>query len=182
MRLENLSKVVLLLTTSLGLYGAQTSHHRVRADPLSNKQTSIIADSTSRGSPGSNFKTVSVNASYSMTSTGNATTSGVTGTPTNGNLLSPMPTQDPPGGRTFIFPGNSALTPSFSLATTANAGRQAASLLGPDPYVDIRSTGAYGIFSRTKANTNGTSTVTLAVASHFKNGEYVTIFNAGTAC
>jgi hypothetical protein len=63
----------------------------------------------------------SFGASYSMTLTGNVTSSTITGTPSNGNILSLTLTEDATGGRTFAFPGNFIFTPSFSFTTAANA-------------------------------------------------------------
>src|SRR5271165_2776699 len=51
---------------------------------------------------------------------------------------------------------------------------------GSSTYVDIRSYGAYAIFSSTTCTTtNGSPRVRLGAASNFKNGEYATCYNAG---
>lgn len=63
----------------------------------------------------------STSASYTMTLTGNVTSSTVTGAPVNGTLLSLTLIEDATGGRTFTFPGNFIFPPSFSFSTTALA-------------------------------------------------------------
>lgn len=51
---------------------------------------------------------------------------------------------------------------------------------GPNPYADISRFGKFTTFSNTTANTtSGQPTVALASAQSFKNGEYVTVYNAG---
>jgi len=49
-----------------------------------------------------------------------------------------------------------------------------------DPWADIRQFGAHARYSSTSATTTfGRPTVILASAQSFKNGEYVTVYNAG---
>jgi len=60
-----------------------------------------------------------VSASYSITLTGNVTSSTITGTPINGNLLSLTLVEDGTGGRTFAFPGNFVIPVGYTFDTTA---------------------------------------------------------------
>src|SRR6266478_135684 len=64
---------------------------------------------------------VSQNASYSLTLTGNVSSSSTSGSPVNGQLLSLTLTEDGVGGRAFVFPSNFSFTPTFSFVNTANA-------------------------------------------------------------
>jgi len=79
---------------------------------------------------------------------------------------------------------NSLTTVGNSLTvngTSLKAGD--AQFKGPNPAADIRSFGKFVTVSSTTATTvSGTPTVTLGAASNFKNGEFVTVFNAGTPC
>jgi hypothetical protein len=51
-----------------------------------------------------------------------------------------------------------------------------------EPHLDLREYGAYATYSSTSAATTaGSAIVRLATASHFKNNEFITIFNAGHA-
>jgi hypothetical protein len=63
----------------------------------------------------------SFGASYSMTLTGNVTTSTITGKPSKGNLLSLTLTEDATGGWTFAFPANFIFTPAFTFNSAALA-------------------------------------------------------------
>jgi hypothetical protein len=63
--------------------------------------------------------------------------------------------------------------------TTSTVDRDAQTT-PPGPWADIRQFGAFATYSSTTASTtSGRPTVTLASAQSFKNGEYVTVFNAG---
>jgi hypothetical protein len=74
------------------------------------------------------------------------------------------------------------VSPSFSTPGTASTANRAPQLTRPDQWADIRQFGAYATYSSTTATTtSGRSTVTLASAQSFKDGEYVTIFHAGAA-
>lgn len=57
------------------------------------------------------------NISYTMTLTGNVTSSTITGTPANGNLLSLTIVEDAVGGRTFAFPPSFILPLGFTFST-----------------------------------------------------------------
>lgn len=61
------------------------------------------------------------NICYQMTLTGNVTSSTITGTPANGNLLAFTLTQDGTGGRAVAFPPNFIIPSDFTLKTAANA-------------------------------------------------------------
>lgn len=61
------------------------------------------------------------NVSYSMTLTGNVTSSSISGTPANGNILSLTLVEDATGGRTMVFPGNFILPLGFAFNTAATA-------------------------------------------------------------
>jgi len=61
----------------------------------------------------------SSNISYTMTLTNNVTSSSVTGTPTNGNLLSLTLIQDAVGGHPFVFPSNFVLPVAYTFDLAA---------------------------------------------------------------
>jgi hypothetical protein len=74
------------------------------------------------------------------------------------------------------------VSPSSSNPGTTSAVNRDAQFTRTDPWADIRQFGAYATYSSTTATTtSGRPTVTLASAQSFKNGEYVTVFNAGAA-
>ncbi len=88
---------------------------------LARAQTSgLIPNTTVRFSPTPAFP-AGADVSYSMTLTGNVTSSAVTGTPLNGDLLRLTLAEDATGGRTFAFPGNFVFTPGFALKMAALA-------------------------------------------------------------
>lgn len=62
----------------------------------------------------------SANNSYTMTITGNVTSSTITGTPQNGNLMAFTLCQDGTGGRTFAFPPNFTIPSGFTFDTAPN--------------------------------------------------------------
>ena len=62
---------------------------------------------------------VGASVSYSMTLTGNVTSSTTSGTPVNGNLLSLTLVEDATGGRTFSFPANFVFPVGYTFDTTA---------------------------------------------------------------
>jgi hypothetical protein len=58
-----------------------------------------------------------------------------------------------------------------------------AQVTGPAPYSDPQAYGQAVPPSLTKANTSsGEATIKLASAANFKNGQYITILNAGASC
>src|SRR5438445_5678043 len=78
--------------------------------------------------------------------------------------------------------GAASINDNATLPGVVSVGRPTA-FGGPDPYVDIRNYGGYLVGSGATATTkNGSAVVTLSAASNFRNGEYATIWNAGTAC
>jgi hypothetical protein len=83
---------------------------------------------------------------------------------------SPVPGQELGGSPSLSNPGTTS---------TVNRDVQFARL---DQWADIRQFGAYATYSSTTAaTTSGRPTLTLASAQSFRNGEYVTVFNAGAA-
>jgi hypothetical protein len=71
-------------------------------------------------------------------------------------------------------------SPSFSNRHTTSTVNRDVQIARPDLWADIRQFGAYETYSNTTATTtSGRPTLTLASAQSFKNGEYVTVYNAG---
>jgi hypothetical protein len=88
---------------------------------LTRAQTSGLIPNTALSFSVTPAFAASVDTSYSMTLAGSVTSSTVTGTPANGNLLNLTLTEDATGSRTFAFPANFIFTPTFTFNTTAKA-------------------------------------------------------------
>jgi hypothetical protein len=74
----------------------------------------------------------------------------------------------------------STVSPPISNRGATSAVNRDTQATRPDQWADIRQFGAYAKYSTTTATaTSGRPTVALASAQSFKNGEYVTVYNAG---
>jgi hypothetical protein len=89
----------------------------------------------------------------------------------------------PAHAQTSAFSGQERrVSPSSPNPRTTSTLNRDAQITRLEQWADIRLFGAYATYSTTTATTtSGRPTVTLASAQSFKNGEYVTIFNAGAA-